>query len=83
MPPLTLSRVNDLVYQVLTAQGAHVGNLKKIGTAWKFKAIGYEPDGDVVPGGGPLTDLHNTPFTDLDEVVLNAKLNPPRPTSLP
>jgi hypothetical protein len=81
--PLTLSRVNDLVYQVLTAQGDPVGNLKKIGAAWKFKAIGYEPDGSVVPGGGPLTDLHNTPFADLDEAVLNAKLNPARPTSLP
>lgn len=83
MFPLTLSRVNDLVYQVRTAQGAHVGNLKKIGAAWKFKAIGYEPDGEVVPGGGPLTDRHNTPFADLDEAVLNAKLNPARPTSLP
>jgi hypothetical protein len=81
--PLTLSRVNDLVYQVRTAQGEPVGNLKKIGTAWKFKAIGYEPDGEVVPGGGPLTDLHNTPFADLDEAVLNAKLRPARPTSLP
>ena len=83
MFPLTLSRVNDLVYQVRTAQGAHVGNLKKMGATWKVKAIGYEPEGDVVPGGGPLTDLHNTPFVDLDEAVLNAKLNPARPTSLP
>lgn len=83
MFPLTLSRVNDLVYQVLTAQGDPVGNLKKIGAVWKFKAIGYEPDGSVVPGGGPLTDLHNTPFADPDEVLLNAALNPARPTSLP
>lgn len=83
MPPLTLNRVNDLVYQVLAAQGSHVGYLKKIGAAWKFKAVGYEPDGSVVPGGGPLTELHNTPFADLDEALLNATLNPARPTSLP
>ena len=74
MFPLTLSRVNDLVYQVRTAQGAHVGNLKKIGAAWKFKAIGYEPEGEVVPGGGPLTDAHNTPFGTPDAQQVNAAL---------
>lgn len=84
VPPLTLNRINDLMYQVLTAQGDHVGNLKKIGAAWKFKAIGYEPDGSVVPGGGPLTDRHNTPLADLDEALLNAALNPAvSPTSPP
>jgi hypothetical protein len=82
--PLTLNRVNDLVYQVLSPQGLHVGYLKKIGAAWKFKAIGYEPDGSVVPGGGPLTERHNTPLADLDEALLNAALNPAvSPTSPP
>ena len=76
MKPLTLSQVNDLVYQVLTAQDAHVGNLKRIGAVWKFKAIGYEPDGEVIPGGGPLTDRHNTVFEGLDIAEINAGLIP-------
>ena len=74
MKPLTLVPFNDLIYRVLTAQGEHVGNLKLINAVWKFKAIGYEPNGDIVPGGGPLTDRHNTVFATPDESLLNAKL---------
>jgi hypothetical protein len=59
---LTLAPVNADVFAVHAQGGAHVGNLKRVGAVWKFKAIGYEADGSVVPGGGPLTDLHNTPF---------------------
>lgn len=73
---LSLGKVNDHVYQVLTDQGAHVGNLKLINAVWKFKAIGYEPDGEVIPGGGPLTDRHNTTFDTLDEAVIAARLMP-------
>lgn len=76
MKPFTLSKVNDLVYQVLTAQGVHVGNLKRIRSVWKFKAIGYEPDGEVIPGGGPLTDRHNTAFETLDIAEINVALIP-------
>ena len=76
MYKLTLSRVNDHVYGVLADQGEHVGNLKFINGVWKFKAIGYDQNGDVIPGGGPLTDRHNTPFVALDEVLINAKLAP-------
>ena len=73
---LTLSRINDRVYFVLTDQREHVGNLKLINGAWKFKAIGYDKDGAVIPGGGPLTDRHNTAFGALDEGLINAKLAP-------
>ena len=73
---LTLSRFNDRVYRVLADQNEHVGNLKFINGVWKFKAIGYEKDGAVIPGGGPLTDRHNTTFGALDEALLNAKLAP-------
>ncbi len=73
---LTLSRINARVYRVLTDQGVHVGNLKFINGAWKFKAIGYDQDGAVIPGGGPLTDRHNTTFGALDEALINAKLAP-------
>ena len=76
MYKLTLSRFNDRVYCVLADQNEHVGNLKFINGVWKFKAIGYEKDGAVIPGGGPLTDRHNTTFDALDEALINAKLAP-------
>jgi hypothetical protein len=45
---------------------------------WKFKAIGYDTQGDVIPGGGPLTERHNTTFADLDETQISTLLNPAR-----
>ena len=59
------------ICRVLTDAGLHVGNLKLIGGVWKFKAIGYEEAGRVVPGGGPLTEKHNTAFALLDESEIN------------
>ena len=50
------------------------GNLKLINGVWKFKAIGYDPNGDVIPGGGPLTDRHNATFVALDEALISATL---------
>ena len=64
------------MYQVLTDEGAHVGNLKLIYAVWKFKAIGYDQNGAIIPGGGPLTDRHNTTFDALDEAVIGARLMP-------
>ncbi len=58
----------------MAANGEHVGNLKWIGGVWKFKAIGYESNGDVVPGGGPLTNHHNATFATLDLDLINATL---------
>ena len=72
--PLTLQAVNAQVFSVLTAGGEHVGNLKRIGGVWKFKAVGYEADGSVVPGGGPLTDRHNMPFASADAALVSAGL---------
>ena len=54
------------ICRVLTDDGLHVGNLKLIGGVWKFKAIGYNDAGQVIPGGGPLTDRHNAVFKTLD-----------------
>ena len=76
MNKLTLRRLNDSVYRVLVDQDEHVGNLKLINGVWKFKAIGYDPNGDVIPGGGPLTDRHNATFGALDEALINAELTP-------
>ena len=71
---LKLSQVSTQVCSVLTDQGAHVGNLKLIGGVWKFKAIGYAADGGVIPGGGPLTERHNTTFDVLDEALISRML---------
>ncbi|HEY5580000.1 MAG TPA: hypothetical protein VIK56_02390 [Rhodoferax sp.] len=74
MAALTLTFVNANVRSVHLPDGSHVGNLKRIGSTWKFKAIGYDAMGDVVPGGGPLTDRHNTPCSAPDATELSAKL---------
>ena len=72
--PLHLKPVNAQVYSVHAAGGGHVGNLKLIGGAWKFKAVGFEADGSVVPGGGPLTGRHNTAFAAPDAALVSAGL---------
>ncbi len=74
MTPFTLRAVNADVCSVHTASGDHVGNLKRVGAVWKFKAIGYDDAGRIEPGGGPLTHLHNTPLAAPDEDELNAQL---------
>lgn len=74
MTALTLSFVNTNVYSVHLADGSHVGNLKRIGALWKFKAVGYDATGGVEPGGGPLTHWHNTTLAEPDAMELNAKL---------
>ncbi|MES2949549.1 MAG: hypothetical protein V4858_13490 [Pseudomonadota bacterium] len=74
MTPLSLTAVNDNVYGVHLPDGRHVGNLKRIGTVWKFKAIGYDAQGGVEPGGGPLTDRHNTVFAAPDAAEISATL---------
>ena len=71
---LSLQTVNAQVYSVHNAAGMHVGNLKHIGAVWKFKAVGYDADGSVVPGGGPFTDQHNTQLSAPDAKQLSALL---------
>ena len=72
LAPLNLQAVNADVVGVYAAHDLHVGNLKRIGTVWKFKAIGYDAAGGVEPGGGPLTDRHNTVFATPDANAVNA-----------
>ncbi len=74
MGQLLLKSVNARVQRVLCADGRHVGNLKLIGNVWKFKAIGYDGDGAMEPGGGPLTDQHNMVFAQADVAELNVRL---------
>ena len=77
MSHLTLTFVNTNVYSVHLTDGTHVGNLKRIGTLWKFKAVGYDTTGGVEPGGGPFTDRHNMALAAPDAAELNAKLHTP------
>lgn len=77
MTGITLTFVNANVHSVHLPDGAHVGNLKRIGPIWKFKAIGYDAAGDVVPGGGPFTDQHNSPCSAADAAELSARLGLP------
>ena len=74
-PQLKLQSESPGICRVLTSAGLHVGNLKQIGGVWKFKAIGYAASGQVIPGGGPMTDRHNSIFAVLDEVQVNAVLS--------
>lgn len=69
---ISLSPLNDGIWRVMHSRHGHVGNLKRISGVWKFKAVGYGTGGEVIPGGGPLTDFHNTPFAAPDETLVNA-----------
>jgi hypothetical protein len=73
---LTLTPVNANVHSVYLPDGAHVGNLKRVGAVWKFKAVGYDAAGAVEPGGGPLTNQHNMVFAQPDVAEVNARLGP-------
>ena len=72
---LTLESQSPGISRVLTGAGLHVGNLKLIGDVWKFKAIGYNAAGDVVPGGGPFTEKHNAVVSALDAQMLSRALS--------
>lgn len=65
------------MYRVLTAGAEHVGNLQHSNGQWKFKAIGYDPNGAILPGWGPLTDRHNSVVAAPDEELLNELLSVP------
>ena len=72
--PLQLLPINPAVVSVHTADGAHVGSLKLVGGAWKFKAMGYDASGRMEPGHGPLTEQHNMQFATPDAAEVSARL---------
>ena len=74
MTTWSVSGIDAGACRVLDAMGHHVGNLKWIRGVWKFKAIGHDASGGVIPGGGTLTDRHNTVFDSLDLVQINRVL---------
>ena len=65
-----IEKVNEGVYALNDPAGQHVGYIKWIQGQWKFKAVGYGPSGQLIPGGGPLTDRHNATFDQLDETLI-------------
>ena len=73
VPRWRISPLDSSACRVLDTEGRHVGTLKWIRGRWKFKAIGYDAQSRVIPGGGPLTDRHNTLFASLDEAEVNAR----------
>lgn len=56
MKSWSVDGVDDRSCRVEDATGQHVGNLNWIRGVWKFKAIGHDASGAVIPGGGPLTE---------------------------
>jgi hypothetical protein len=73
MPPSLLTPQTEGVCALHDPSGLHVGNFKWVNGQWKFKAVGYGPAGQVLPGHGPLTDRHNTRFDRLDEAIIRAQ----------
>ncbi len=72
MPSTLLTRIHEGVFALNDGSGQHVGYFKWIQGQWKFKAVGYGPSGQVIPGGGPLTERHNTTMAQLDEAQIQA-----------
>jgi hypothetical protein len=73
MPNSLLKPLNETTCALHAPSGLHVGNFKRLNGQWKFKAIGYGPSGQVMPGHGPLTDRHNACFDRLDEALIRAQ----------
>lgn len=68
-----LKPLNEAVCALHDPAGLHVGNFKRIGGQWRFKAIGYGPAGQVLPGHGPLTHRHNACVAQLDEALIRSE----------
>ena len=72
--PLTLLPFSEGVMRVRSADGLPVGNFKRIGAVWKFKAVGVDASGALEPGGGPLTLAHNTVCEKPDAALLSVPM---------
>jgi hypothetical protein len=74
MPGMTIGAVRSGVCAVWDLQGRQAGSLKRIGQRWKFKAMGHDGQGQIVPGGGPLTGRHNMGCERLDVTQMTTRL---------
>ncbi|WP_090043383.1 hypothetical protein [Limnohabitans sp. 2KL-27] len=68
-----IRKINEDVCALHDLSGLHVGNFKWVNGQWKFKAVGYGPAGQVMPGHGPLTHRHNACFDRLDEATIRSQ----------
>ena len=68
-----IQKITEGVHALHDPSGLHVGNFKWVNGRWKFKAVGYGPVGQVMPGHGPLSDRHNACFDRLDEAAIHAQ----------
>lgn len=73
---MKLVNINERVVQVQADDATPLGHLKHINGLWKFKAMGFDDQGGLVPGGGPLTEVHNAVFETLDPAAIAAGLFP-------
>ena len=73
MSSILRTSLNNSTYALHNPAGLHVGDFKWVNGQWKFKAIGYGPSGEVMPGHRPLTDRHNACFDRLDEALIRAQ----------
>jgi len=64
--PLQLRPINDGAQFVTSCHGVVLGQIKRINSTWKFKALWLDEEGDWVPGGGPLTDRHNVTLDSIE-----------------
>ena len=69
-----IQKINEGVCALHDPAGLHVGNFKWVNGQWKFKAVGYDESGAVMPGHGPLTDQHNLSFAELNAAHICAQL---------
>lgn len=74
MTLLALNAINSNVFSIHLPDGLHIGNLKRIGGVWKFKAVGYDATGAVEPGGGPFTHTHNVTVAVPDAASVSTAL---------
>jgi hypothetical protein len=72
--PLALQTLSEELCRVSDAHGVCVGHFKRIRGVWKFKALGQDAEGHTVPGGGPLTNRHNTMLAELNPASVIAAL---------
>ena len=68
-----IQKITEGVHALHDTAGLHVGNFKRVNGQWKFKAVGYGPAGQVMPGHGPLSDRQNACFDRLDEAAIRAQ----------
>ncbi len=70
---MRIEKINEGVCALYDPAGLHVGHFKWIQGQWKFKAVGYGPHNQLLPGGGPLTARHNITFAQLDETEIRTQ----------